>query len=159
MELFWIIIAILCAVTGIAGSVLPVLPGPPVSYLALLIMHFSGAAHYSTNFLIVSALLVIAVTIIDYFLPPFIIRQFGGSKYASRGSLIGMIAGLFLTPIGMILGSLIGAFIGEYVFAQQRGQEALRAAFGSFLGFIVGTGMKLILTGYILYRVIQPLFT
>ncbi len=159
METFWIIIAILCALTGIAGSVLPVLPGPPVSYAALLILHFSGAAHYSTHFLIVAAVLTVAVTVIDYLLPPLIVRRFGGSEYASRGSLIGMIAGLFLTPVGMILGSLIGAFIGEYAFARRRGPEALRAAVGSFIGFLAGTGIKLILTVYILFRVVRPLFT
>lgn len=149
-----IILAVLCALLAIAGSVLPALPGPMLAYAALLLAQWSGYADFSNPFLWVMAAITAAVFVLDYFLPSLITRKMGGSKYASTGAFIGMVLGIFLTPVGMMLGMLIGAFVGELIFAGESGSHSLKAAFGAFIGFLIGTGVKLALCGYILYAII-----
>lgn len=155
MDIVLIILAVICFLTGIAGSILPALPGAPFSYLGVWLLQWSGYVHYSTTFLVVTAILLIIISVIDYFLPPLITQKTGGSGYAAAGSVIGMVAGMFFTPVGMIAGLLLGAFIGELVFARQKADNALKAALGAFGGFVFGTGMKLL---YCFFLMASPFF-
>ena len=164
METAIIILAILAGVLGIAGSILPGLPGTPVSWVGLLILYVWGTGADASGDPMTMGTLVIwgavtaAVTIIDYVVPMYFTKITGGSKYAEKGALIGLIAGIFLTPIGMIAGSFLGAFLGELLFAKKKEEEALKAAVGSFLGFITGTGIKTIASVLILWRIIVYAF-
>lgn len=132
-------------ITGLLGSVLPILPGPPISYAGILLLHFSSYAQYSTRFLILYAALTAIVAVLDYIIPVWGTKHFGGTKYGAWGSTIGVIVGLFIGPAGLILGPFFGAFIGEIV-AGRKFNEAFRAGFGSFIGFITGTLMKIVLS-------------
>ena len=160
METTIIILAILAGIIGIIGSILPGLPGTPISWVGMLILYVWGAGtngagnHMALATLIVWGVVTVAVTIIDYVVPMYFTKITGGSKYAERGALIGLIAGIILTPIGMILGSFLGAFLGELLFAKKKEEEALKAAVGSFLGFITGTGIKTIASVLIMWQII-----
>ncbi|MDH6342447.1 uncharacterized protein YqgC (DUF456 family) [Parabacteroides sp. PFB2-12] len=149
-----IILAFLCVIIGLAGSILPALPGPPVAYVALWLAKWSGYQDYSSSFLIWTAVAMIVITVIDNVLPPYITSKSGGSRYATIGSIIGMLAGIFFSAIGMLLGMLLGAFIGELLFARNGADKAFKAALGAFAGFLFGTGLKLLYCFYILYAII-----
>ena len=150
----------MAGIIGIAGSILPGLPGPPVSWVGLLILYIwgngvNGAGEpLSLAALIVWGVVVVAVTVIDYIVPPLLTKKMGGSRYAEKGSLYGMIFGIIFTPVGMILGSFLGALIAELAIAKKNLDEALNAAVGSFLGFILGTGIKTICAVLILWQII-----
>ena len=101
----------------------------------------------------------LAVFLADYFLPPLIVKKLGGSKAATWGSIIGMILGMIFTPIGMLLGMLLGAFLGEIMYAKRSGYMALKAAMVTFLGFLLGTGLKLLLCFYVLYELVSTWWT
>ena len=100
------------------------------------------------------AIVMIVVTVLDYVVPPIITKRMGGTKYAERGSIYGMILGMILTPIGMILGAFLGAFAAELIVAKRQVDEALKAALGTFIGFILGTGIKTITAVCILWNII-----
>ncbi|MBE5034437.1 DUF456 domain-containing protein [Gallalistipes aquisgranensis] len=162
MDTLLIILAVLCAVTGIAGSILPVLPGPPVSYVGLLLVHWAGRGEFSTQFLLTWLVVTAAVTLIDYLIPPYLTRLTGGSKAAARWSLAGMLAGIFIVPpVGMIGGMFLGALLGELYSHRAENRDlwkALKVAFGSLLGFVLGTGIKLVSAGFMFYYVIAALW-
>ena len=153
-------LAVLAGIIGIAGSILPGLPGTPVSWLGLLILYIWGngtnaaGEEISMRTLIVWAIVVAIVSVIDYVVPMWFTKVTGGSKYAERGALVGLIAGIILTPIGMILGSFLGAFLFELYYTRQGAGQALKAAIGSFLGFITGTGLKTIVAVIIMWKII-----
>jgi len=127
---------------GIIGCLVPVLPGPALSFLGLIFLHFSRFGHFSRSTLIAMGIITVVVTLLDYIVPIWGTKKFGGSKYGTRGATVGLIIGLFLGPMGIIIGPLIGAFIGEMIFKDDL-NYALRAGFGSLLGFLAGVGLKL----------------
>jgi hypothetical protein len=137
-----LILGIFFMVAGIIGCLVPVLPGPPLSFLGLLFLHFTRFGHFSNPTLIILGVLAVVVTILDYIVPVWGTKRFGGSKYGTRGALIGLITGFFLGPLGIIIGPLIGAFIGEMIFKDDM-NYALKAGFGSLIGFLMGIGLKL----------------
>jgi uncharacterized protein len=145
MDVLLATLGTICMITGLLGSVLPILPGPPISYAGILLLHFSSYAQYSARFLILYAALTAIVAVLDYIIPVWGTKHFGGSKYGTWGATIGVIVGLFIGPAGLILGPFFGAFIGEIV-AGRKFNEAFRAGFGSFIGFITGTLMKIVLS-------------
>jgi uncharacterized protein YqgC (DUF456 family) len=137
-----LILGILLMVLGIIGCLVPVLPGPPFSFIGLLLLHFSRFGDFSNSALIIFGALAVVITILDYIVPVWGTKKFGGSKYGTRGATVGLIIGLFLGPLGMILGPLIGAFVGEMIFKDDF-NYAIKAGFGSLLGFLTGIGLKL----------------
>jgi len=158
MDVIIIIIAIICAVLAIIGSYVPALPGPVLAYGALWIAQATPYCNFSKTYLIVMAIATIIVFALDYFLPSLITKKMGASNAASWGAFIGSIVGMFFTPIGIILGMLIGAFIGEYCFADGNHVKSLKAALGAFLGFLAGTGLKLVLCCWILFDIILQVY-
>ena len=153
METVIIILAILAGVVGIAGSIIPGLPGPPVSWVGLLLLFLWGPEEMPTKTLIIWGAVMVAVSIIDYLVPMYFTKMTGGSRYAERGAMVGLLLGIIFTPIGMILGSFLGAFLSELYWGGKSAIDALKAAFGSFLGFITGTGLKTIVAVLILWRI------
>ena len=153
METTIVILAILAGIAGIAGSILPGLPGTPVSWVGLLLLYLWGPEDMPLKTLVIWGVVMVAVSVIDYIVPMYFTKLTGGSKYAERGALIGLIVGIFLTPIGMIMGSFLGAFLGESFFAKKDAPQALKAAFGSFLGFMIGTGIKTIASVFIMWKI------
>lgn len=154
METIIVILAILAGVIGIAGSILPGLPGTPVSWIGLLLLYFWGPEEVPLKALVIWGIVVVLVSIVDYVVPMWFTKVTGGSKYAERGAMAGLIIGIFLTPVGMILGSFLGAFLAEWYYNRQGVAQALKAAIGSFLGFITGTGLKTIVAVLIMWKII-----
>ncbi|MBN1117004.1 MAG: DUF456 domain-containing protein [Bacteroidales bacterium] len=150
----WLILflGIVLIVLGLVGCIVPVLPGPPLSFIGMLMVHFTRFADFTNNMLITMGFLALVVQILDYIVPVWGTKKFGGSKYGTWGSIIGLIAGIFVLPsivvigpfgiIGIIAGPFFGALIGE-IIAGQTSEKAFKAAFGSFIGFLTGTLMKL----------------
>jgi uncharacterized protein YqgC (DUF456 family) len=153
METLIIILAILAGIIGIAGSILPGLPGTPVSWVGLLLLYLWGPEDMALKTLIIWGVVVAVVSVVDYIVPMYFTKLTGGSKYAERGAVVGLIAGIILTPVGMILGSFLGAFLFELYYARKGTSQALKAAVGSFLGFITGTGLKTIVAVMILWKI------
>lgn len=142
------IIAILLAVAGLVGCILPVLPGPPISWGALLLLYFFGNGEMSPEFLLIWLGITIVVTILDYVVPAQFTRITGGSKAAGRGSLVGLFAGLiFFPPWGMIIGAFLGALAAEVLINNKAVADSVKPALGSFAGFFAGTFIKLVSSG------------
>jgi len=156
MDLLLIITGLLLMILGVAGSFLPILPGPPLSYLGLLLVHFTTKINFSSKFLISWGIITVLVSILDYIIPIWGTKFFGGSKYGVWGSMAGLLAGVFIPPFGVILGPLIGAIAGEIIAGNK--DNALKSGFGSFLGFIAGTIVKIMVSLIMLYYFIAALF-
>lgn len=152
--------AIILGVLGIIGSVAPALPGPPLSWVGLLCLYIWGGGTngsgepMSTTFLLVWLGIVIAVSILDYFVPAWFTKVTGGSKYGGWGAIAGLFIGLIYPPVGMILGSVAGAFVAELLFAGKDTMTSVKSAIGAFLGFMFGTGLKLISSAVMLFYII-----
>lgn len=138
-----IIVGIILILTGIAGCILPLLPGPPLCFLALLIQQLNAEPPFTTNFLLIWGSVTLVVTVLDYVIPLYGTKKFGGSKFGVWGCTIGLVVGLWLGPFGIIVGPFVGAFIGE-IIANNDSSTALKSAFGSFMGFLLGTLLKLV---------------
>lgn len=158
----WCVLALILGLLGIIGSIVPALPGPPLSWLGLLLVFISGtkgvADPMTSRFLFIWLAVVTVVTILDYVVPAWFTKITGGHKQASVGAIVGLFVGLLLPPVGIILGSLLGAFLGEWLGADRGAWESFKASIGAFLGFIFGTGMKLICSGIILWEIIRYVF-
>jgi uncharacterized protein YqgC (DUF456 family) len=154
MDVLWLVLGTLLMLAGLAGCILPFLPGPPLCYVALLIQQMQTEPPYSVNFLVGWAIVTIAVTGLDYVIPIYGTRKFGGTKYGMWGCMIGLIAGLWMGPVGILIGPFVGAFIGE-LLANSSSNQALRAAYGSFVGFLVGTLLKLVVCFVMVWYFIQ----
>jgi uncharacterized protein YqgC (DUF456 family) len=159
VEIVLVIIAFILLIAGILGAVVPILPGPPLSFIGLLLLQWSGFAGFSSSFLWLFGCITIAVTVMDYLLPSLMARWFGGSRAAAIGSFIGLLVGLFFfPPFGMIVGSFIGAMMGEFIHNGAKGLKAFKVAFGAFLAFIAGAGAKLITSSVMLYYAVIAMF-
>ena len=151
MDILWYIISGLFILFGLIGSIIPVIPGPSLSYVAILILHFTGTATFTTRFLAIWLVIVVAVIAVDYVVPAYGTKKLGGSKRGIWGSVIGLIIGIiFFPPLGIIIGPLLGAFLGE-LSGGKDSNKAFLSAVGSFLGFLFGTILKLIISGFLAY--------
>jgi uncharacterized protein YqgC (DUF456 family) len=157
METLLAITAILCALVGVAGSIVPALPGPPVSWIGLLALSFTDWWDRPAWWLWMWLGIVILVTLADNLLPVVMTRRFGGSRAATWGTVIGMIVGMFFGPWGLILGPFAGAYVGELLGNRSEGHVALRVATGAFFAFMGGVGIKLVASGMILFFIVKDL--
>lgn len=157
MDIALIILWILLIVVGLFGSVLPILPGPPLSFLGLLVIHRTTSVQFSPTLLRILWWLAVLTVALDYIIPVWWTKKYGWSKAGTRGSFGWLVIGLFFfPPFGMILGPLIGAFVGEYVVNQDK-KYALKSARGSFLWFLLWTGVKIIVCGVMLWYGIKAI--
>lgn len=140
------LLAITLVIVGIIFSVLPPLPGPLFSYLALVAAHFVPDITVSTTAFVVWGLLTVAILAADYVIPIAATKKFGGTKAGVWGGAIGAIAGMFIPiPFGIIWGPLVGAIIGDLIGGNHY-RAAMKSGFGSFIGFLVATSMKVIMS-------------
>ena len=150
-------------VIGIIGSFLPILPGPLTSWVGLLILHFTSVVLMNKSFLIITLSVALAISVLDYIIPVIGTKRFGGSKLGIIGTSIGLIVGLIVPiPGGIIIGPFLGALIGE-LFNKSNFKNALKAAFGSFLGFITSTFLKFIVSiiyfGFFIIKLFEKVMT
>ena len=146
MNLFLIILAFICLLLGLAGSVVPALPGVPLSFLGLLILHWTENVEFTATFLWVWAGITVLTLVADYFIP----------AWGVWGTTIGLVIGLFFGPWGIVLGPFVGALVAELIAGKQS-HEALKAALGSFIGFLMDTLLKVICCALMLYYAIEAL--
>ena len=147
--LIWILL-----ILGIAGAILPMVPGPILTSVALLLALMSdqinGALYW---FFVVSGIMIF---LIDFFMPAYLTKKSGASKRASNGALIGMILLLFTGP-GLFIGAFIGAFIGEFSVTTDAAKSA-RASIYAVLGVFSGMAIKLFYTLVMLVLYISQLY-
>lgn len=143
MDILLLVLGVILMLVGLAGCILPFLPGPPLCFAALLIQQLQSSPPYTSDFLLTWAGITIVVTALDYVIPIYGTKRFGGTKYGVWGSVVGLIGGLWMGPLGLIIGPFIGALTGELI-ANSKSEHALRAALGSFVGFLLGTLLKLV---------------
>ncbi|MDY0254793.1 MAG: DUF456 domain-containing protein [Tenuifilaceae bacterium] len=158
MDYLLIVIAAILIVLGLLGCILPVIPGPPLSFGGLLLLHFTQWGPIHSDILVWLGIAAAVATVLDYIFPVWTTKRFGGSKRGVWGSTIGLVVGLFFfPPFGIIIGPFVGAFVGE-VTANQNQRSALKSALGSFVGFLLGTGLKFAVSGVTSYYFIMELF-
>lgn len=149
-DIILIILGILCLLVGLTGCILPALPGPPLSYAALLLLHFTDKVQFSTTQLVVWLIVVVVIQVLDYFVPMLGSKYTGGTRWGTRGCMAGTLVGLFFMPWGIILGPFLGAFIGELLGGSDK-KLALKSGIGSLVGFLLGTVLKCAVCGYFIY--------
>ena len=164
MDIALLFIGFLLMLIGMLGSFLPVLPGPPLSWLGLLLLHLTEPVAENWWFLGITLVLALAVTVLDYVIPAAGTKKFGGSKAGMWGSIIGLLVAIFfpiLGPFGIIIWPFVGALVGELSNNATDQKRAWKAAFGSFLGFLTGTFLKFLITliyaGLFLWKAIEKL--
>jgi len=126
---------------GLLGCIIPAMPGPPLSYIALLLLQATRFADFSVRFLLIAAMVMIVITVVDYILPVWGTKKWGGSRAGTIGAILGLLVGLFFAPVGIILGPFAGAVAGELITGRDT-NAAIRSGFGSFMGFLFGIVMK-----------------
>ena len=144
MEAVLLISAVILLALGLLGTFLPVLPGPPLAWAGLLCEYFIPDSTMSIPVLVITFATAVIITILDFAFPAIQTKKSGGTKYGTWGSTIGLIVGLFTGPWGIIIGPFIGAFIGELINDPDDREKALKSAWGSFIGFLSGTLMKIV---------------
>lgn len=157
METLLVILSLLLVLTGLVGGFLPVLPGPPIAYAGILLLHFATGYVFGEELLWLTGIAMIAITAADYLLPGMLVKFGKGSRNAVLGANIGMLVGLFVGPLGIIVGPFLGAWIGEVISGKST-QDALRPAFFAFLGFLSGVFLKVAFAVYILIKVLLVIF-
>ena len=156
MEYLLIILGALCLLLGIIGCIIPAIPGVPLAYGGLWLLQATDMVQFSWKFLIIWGIVTVVVTILDTVVPVWGTKKLGGSKMGVWGSTIGLIAGMFLGPWGIIIGPFIGAVIFELI-DNKNAHEAIKAGFGAFIGLLTGTILKLICCGMMTYYFITAL--
>jgi len=158
MDILLVSIGFILMLVGILGSVLPVLPGVPISWLGLLMIYLAPSVPMEWVFLSITFVLAVFLYVLDYIIPAIGTKRFGGSKYGVWGAIIGLFVGIIAPiPLGILIGPFLGALVGEMVFNKTKSRLAFKAAFGSFIGFIASTFMEILATfvylGLFIYKV------
>ena len=148
MEIVWYLTAAIFLILGLVGCFISILPGPILSYLALLCLIPTDKC-LSESTLVFLGVLTIVVTVADFVIPSIGAKKFNCSSYGTWGCVLGTIVGAFVFPVGIIAGPFLGAFIGELI-ARRDVATALRGGLGAFLGFLAGTLLKL---GFCIYLI------
>ena len=144
MDILLFVAGIVCLLTGLAGAILP-LPGPPLSFAGLILLHISKFAEFSNTVLYSLGFVTIVIAVLDYYIPIWGTKKFGGTRYGAIGATLGLLVGFFFIPaIGMFVGTFLGALLGELIGGSKI-KSALKSAVGSFVGFLTGIVMKVIL--------------
>lgn len=157
MTVFLLVLAFLCMLIGITGCIVPGLPGTPIAYAGLWIAQATDRVDFSWQFLLIWAIVTIVISVLDYVVPAWGTKHYGGTKWGVWGSTIGVFVGLFFGAVGVILGPLVGAVLGELIAGKQL-NEAFKAGWGSFVGILFGTVLKLIACGLMLVALIQAIW-
>ena len=149
MDTLLSILAVIFGVVGCIGCIVPVLPGVALAYVGYLCLYFCSYAEISVTWLVVFGVLTLIVSVLDYLLPAYMTKKFGGSKAGERGAMAGVLAGFIFGPVGIIVGPFAGALLGELINDGSDKRRALRSGLGSFLSFFVGTGIKLVVSTWL----------
>ena len=156
MEILLFILSGICLLIGLCGCILPALPGPPISYVGIILLHLTDKVQFTTTQLLVWLLIVFVVQVLDYLVPMLGTKYTNGSKWGTWGAFIGSILGLFFLPWGLLIGPFLGAFVGE-LLGDRTLEQAFKSGAGSLLGFLFGTIIKLAVCTYFIVQFIVAL--
>ncbi|MBC2838670.1 DUF456 domain-containing protein [Robiginitalea sp. SC105] len=148
MDLFLLFLGFLCMILGVLGSFLPVLPGPPISWLGLLLLTLTSGVPNNWWFIGITAVVALVVAALDYWIPVVGTRRFGGSRSGMVGTTIGLLVAIVFPVLGVagiVIWPFIGAVVGELI-NKSNSRTAMKAAFGSFVGFLTGTFLKFVVS-------------
>ena len=143
------IVGILAVLFGLVGAIVPGIAGPPFSYAGLLLVSFMEGVEHSVWFLVIMGVIGAIAFVLDYVVPIWGTKKFGGTRQGMWGSTIGLLVGLILTTffnfafMAILAGPFFGAYIGERI-AKTPNKDAWKAAAGSLVGFVIGTSVKLV---------------
>ena len=156
MDYVFLILASVFLIGGLIGSLLPVIPGPPLSWVGLLFVYFCSFITWDTNWLILTAIIAVVITVLDFVIPSQGTKKMGGTKYGIWGTNIGLLIGIFTPiPLGIIIGPFFGALVGELLQNHKDKKRAFKAALGAFMGFLMSTFLKLVFGLYILIYAVK----
>lgn len=159
MDFLLSILAVALVIVGIIGCIVPILPGVVLAGAGLVCSYFCSFSQITTSALWVYLALTVVVSIADYLLPAYMTKLSGGSRAGQRGATVGLVVGMLAgSVVGAIIGPFIGAIIGEMVHDDSDAKRAIKVGIGSFLSFLVGTGLKLILSFAMLFKILGDIF-
>ena len=141
MDIVWQIAGWVLVVVGIVGCVVPVVPGPIVSYCGLLCLLPTGHPP-SVAALVVFGVVTAVASVLDSVVAAFGAKKFHCSRLGVVGCVVGTVIGLFFFPLGLLLGPFLGAVAGELMSGKSAG-KSLWGGLGAFLGFLAGTFLKM----------------
>jgi hypothetical protein len=156
MEIFLAVPAALLALAGLAGCILPGLPGPPLNYISVILLQVAWSP-FSNMFLLAWAVVTIGVSVLDYLLPAWISQKAGATRQGIIGSYLGLLAGLVFPPVGMVAGLILGAIAGDMAAGRPL-HQAMRSGLANAFGTLMTTGLKLIVAGMLTYHVAAEVF-
>lgn len=156
-DVFLAILGAICLLIGTVGCVVPVLPGVILAWAGLLSAYFSHYCNIPTILLVATGITTAIISVLDNMIPIYLTKKTGGSKAGMWGSTIGLIVGIFVGPWGIVLGPFAGALVGELIHDNRDMKRAIKSASGAFLGFLLGTGLKLVLCGFLIWIFIESL--
>lgn len=140
--LLWIL-AVILVLVGLAGTVLPALPGAPLVFLGLLLAAWADGFQKVGWFpLTLLGILTAGTFAVDFLATSLGAKRVGASFLAIAGAVVGTIVGLFLGVPGLLLGPFVGAVLGEYI-ARRDLRQAGKVGLGTWLGLVLGTAAKL----------------
>ena len=157
MDILFITLGAFCVLIGIAGSIIPMLPGTPISYVGMLLLLLVDGCTYTATYLLTMLGMVILQPAFNYYIPIWGVKKYGGSAYGQWGGVLGLIIGLFFAPWGIFLGPFVGAVVGELI-AGKSTEDSLKAGFGSFVGNMLTIVFGLILSGVMAYSFFAEVF-
>lgn len=147
MDTTLIIIGFILMFVGVGGAILPVIPGTPISWVGLLLLHLTTIIEIDYWFLGITFVIALGIYILDYIIPGIGTKKFGGTKAGAWGAIIGLFVGFLIPiPFGILIGSFLGALFAEMIVSNTDFEPALKAAFGSFIGFLASTVLKVFAT-------------
>ncbi|MCR4409858.1 MAG: DUF456 domain-containing protein [Candidatus Saccharicenans sp.] len=158
LNVILIIAGAILQLLGLAGCVLPVLAGPPLNFVGLLLLGLArGWKIFSPSLWLILVGITLITVILDYLLPIGGARKYGSTKWGTWGAFLGMLVGVFFfPPLGLIIGAFFGAVVGE-LLAGKENREALRTGWGIFIGYFVSMLLKLVASGVMTFFFIKVL--
>lgn len=146
IDLIFIFTGAVLIILGLALSVNSFSFGPLISFGGVVLLHFSSIANFSISFLLIWAVIVFIIQFFQKILMNKIIYKYRGTVYGQRIASYGLILGVFVFfPFGLIVFPFIFALIAELIEGYSL-KKSLKLSFGSFIGFVDGRGMKLIVS-------------
>ena len=153
MTILIIIFSIILLILGVLGSILPVIPGPPLSFVGLLLLHYFTPFEMQEDFLLLFGFSAALITFLDYWLQVYSVKLFGGGRTSTIGVIIGIVLGLFIfPPIGVLVGPFLGAYIGAIIESDFDLLKSFKIAFGSLIGFLGGTILKFVYSIVVIWQ-------
>ncbi|RUM92142.1 MAG: DUF456 domain-containing protein [Thermodesulfatator sp.] len=141
------LVSFILLITGIAGMILPGLPGAVLVWLGIVAYGFLNPhVHWSITFFLMEGMLALLTYVVDYLATIWGVAKFKGTKAGAIGAVLGMFFVFIIGPPGLIIGPFLGAVTGELIAGGEM-RQALTSGFGTFVGFLIATFVRLLICG------------